>query len=219
MHLLSAHQLSVVPEPDLRQPRLWIGDHPQIDRFVRIDAGHLALDAVDGYLGRRLWFACLLGQKRLLWIRKGEGKLKWAKEALALFYGPLKAHTRDLSGGAVDLAFIVALHLASEYLPYLCDGCYVLPRTGPYDPILQPSVGPLDFPFGLRRERVDHLHPQFLQYLFPLRVFLVRSRIVLRPYRIPLLEKAEHGMIVDIIGKGQSVAGANAFKGHDVRPA
>ncbi len=42
--------------------------------------------------------------------------------------------------------------------------------------------------------------------------------MMLPPYRIPLLKKAEHGVVVNIVGKRQTVSCAHVFKGDDMSP-
>jgi len=132
--------------------------------------------------------------------------------------GSLKAYDRDLSRRAVHLNFVVSFCLITQYFPYLRYGSYILPGAGPHDAILKPPVGPLDLPFCLRRKGVYHFDAKVKKHLFPLGICFVRFRIVLPPYGVPLFYKTEYRMIVYIVGKGQTISGAQRFQRADVTP-
>jgi len=94
--------------------------------------------------------------------------LEFSKERLFLVQGSLKTKIRDLLGGGVDLSVIISVDFLSKDLLGGFDSGDVFSDAGSDKAVLEPTVGALNFAFGLRREGISDFHITILQDLFPL---------------------------------------------------
>ncbi len=101
----------------------------------------------------------------------------------------------------MHLDLVVSIYLITEYFSYLGHALHILTGAGPHDAILEPPIGSLNLPFGLGGEGIYHLDAKVLQNLLPLGVCFIGFYIMLSPHGVSLLNEAEYGMIIDIIGK------------------
>ena len=73
----------------------------------------------------------------------------------------------------MDLFFVIAMQFLLKDDPSLKDFFYVLTGTPSDDPVLEPTIRPLDFPLGLGRQRMPDLHPALLNHSLPLGKYLI----------------------------------------------
>ena len=195
-----------VPEPDLGDAQFPAEDDPELDGLPGIDALELEDQVPD--LHRSVCIYDSLHPEAEDVLRREEGRRdhELAEQAPLFFLGSMEADGRDLSGGAVDLPVIISILLSLENLPALIDRSDILSGAGSDEPILQPSIGPLDLAFRLRRERMPGLDSELSNDLFPLGVDLVGQEVVGSPVGVPPLDEAEDGVGVGVEAERDSPA-------------
>jgi hypothetical protein len=101
----------------------------------------------------------------------------------------------------------------------MMDRLDVLPGTCSDQSVLEPTIRELDFPLGLRRERIDKLDPAFLKRLFPLGIDIIGDEIVFPPDGVPALDETENRVAIGVIGVRRPMAQNHVFQGKDMIPA
>jgi hypothetical protein len=208
-----------MPESYLDETTFHVGDDLQFNLFIGIYAGNTELYSVEGYLSVGIGGSGISEAKNITGRFIRERKFERAKERFPFMKRFFKSHNGYLSGGAVHLNLVVAMNLMPQYFPYLRYVLDILTGAGPHNAILKPPIRPLNLAFGLGGEGICHFYPEVLQYLFPLGVRFIGFYIVLSPYGVSLLNEAEYGMIVHVIGKRKAIPGAQRFQRANVTPA
>jgi len=90
--------------------------------------------------------------------------------------------------------------------------------TGSNQMVLEPTIGPFHFPFGLWGEGIGDFHVAILQNLLPLRSSLIGQEIMFSPEGVPSLDKPKDGMGIDIIGVREPISKDDGLEGQNMGP-
>ncbi len=150
---------------------------------------------------------------------KGGFDGKFSEERLFLFQSLLEAEVRDLLGGGVKLAVVIAKAFLVQDFLGLLDRGHFFADTGSDKPVLEPAVRPFDFASGLRGKGMDHLYIAVGQDLFPLGGGFIRQQVMFSPEGVSSLDKAKDGVGVDVVIIREAVSQNHGLQGQDMGPA
>jgi hypothetical protein len=150
---------------------------------------------------------------------KGRSDAEFSKEGLFLFQGSLKTKIRNFLGGRVNLSVVISVDFLSKDLLGRFHLGDIFSDTGSNQMVLEPTIRPFHFPFGLGGEGISDFYITIIQNLLPLRSGFVSEEVVFSPDRIPSLNKSEDRMGVHIIGIRESIAKEDGLEGQDMGPA
>ncbi len=115
-------------------------------------------------------------------------------------------------------AVVISMDFLSQNLLGRFDVGDIFSDTGSNQMVLEPTIRPFDFAFGLGRKSMCDFDIAVLQDLFPLRGGLIGQKVVFSPDGVSSLDKSEDGMRIDIVGERKAIAKDDGLEGLDVSP-
>jgi hypothetical protein len=131
----------------------------------------------------------------------------------------LETKIRDLLGGGVSLLVVISMDFLPKDLLSGFDIGNIFSDTESNQPVLEPTIRALHFPFGLWRECVNDFHIAIIEDLFPLRGGLIGQEVVFSPIGVSPLDKSKDRMGVYVVAIRESVSKDDGLEGQDMSPS
>ena len=138
------------PNADLDQILGFIWDKVELEIVSWFNAGDLKGMSSEGDLAISICGAGIAQTKDILGGSKGFGHNEGTEERAVFVVCLFKTHSRNFSGGGMDLVVIVAMDFFAQDGTGIGQGGNVLQRTGTDEPILQPTIRAFNLALGLR---------------------------------------------------------------------
>ena len=145
------------PNAKLDQVFSFIRDKVDIDIVSGLNARDLQGMSSEGDLAIPICGASIAQTKDILGGGKGFGYSEGTEERAVFVVCLFKTHSRNFSGGGMDLVVIVAMDFFAQDRTCVAQGGNVLQRTGADKPILQPTIRAFNLALGLRGEGINHI--------------------------------------------------------------